>query len=156
MLCFDYGSLDTLPWSDLRPLETKYGKGRLAPMAQTSRLSFVRMYEGPGGGKADEYAAEAQDRFRDYEGRKLIANVDYREPAPGGPIVHLTLYDPELANTTPEACLNVDLVREGYALVDKKVPYVKARPTMTTALEAASSEARRLHRGEQQHSIQLI
>ena len=44
-------------------------------MAHDGRLSFVALYEGKPGSGADEYAAEAQDRFRELERRKLIANI---------------------------------------------------------------------------------
>lgn len=47
----------------------------------------------------------------------------------------------------PEACLNADLCREGHATIDRRVPYSRAYPSMARALEAASQEARRTHRG---------
>ena len=79
-------------YADLRPLDARFGKSRLAPMAHDCRLSFVALYEGKPGSGADEYAAEAQDRFRELEGRKLIANIDQREPGASGSL-HLTVSD---------------------------------------------------------------
>ncbi|CEH17477.1 Transcriptional coactivator p100 [Ceraceosorus bombacis] len=109
----DYGSLDLVPFTDLRPLDAaKYGKAKLAPMAQNARLSFVKLFEG----------AQAIGKSAE-------------------------LYDPESATTSPEACINADLVREGWALPDKKLAYWKSRPAMIKAVEDASAEARRLHRG---------
>lgn len=84
--------------------------------------------------------------FRDLQGRKLIANVDYREPGAGGAL-HLTLYDPaNPASGDPTASINVDLAREGLALLDqRKAPYWNAYQAMTKRLQEAVGQARRSH-----------
>lgn len=66
-----------------------------------------------------EYYQEAIERFRSLcEGRKLVANVDYRE----GSVLHLRLIDPSDSRTADDqlACVNLDLVREGLASIDRK------------------------------------
>jgi len=151
----DYGNIETVPFSDIRPLDAaRFGKSRLPPQAKEARLSFVKLFEGSADGKQADYVLDAQDRFRDWcEGRKLIANIDFREAlaagAGAGERLHLTLYDPSNPSVvgSPEACINVDLAREGYALPDEKVPYWKSYPGLVKALEQANEEARQRHRG---------
>lgn len=143
----DYGNQESVKYKDLRPLEaSKFGRTRLPPQAKDARLSFVRLYDG----KQAEYVEEALDRFRAIaaEGRKMIANIDYTEP--GSNLVHVSLYDPESPNigkSPEEGCVNYELVREGYALLDEKVRYWKSYPVLTKALERGLEEARRGHRG---------
>lgn len=66
-----------------------------------------------------EYYEDAIHRFRSLcEGRKLIAVIDYKE----GPVLHLRLIDPSdpASSTDRDGSINADLVREGFATVDKK------------------------------------
>ncbi len=146
----DYGNMEEVSWKDLRPLDlARFGKGRLAPQAHEARLSFVKLFDG----KSTDYVLDAQDRFREIaEGRKLIANIEQREPASaatgGQPRLHLTLYDPaDPAVGNPSSCLNMHLVREGWALVDRSVPYARSHAAMSSALADAEAEARRTRAG---------
>lgn len=151
---YDFGNvLQDVPFSDLRPLDTaKFGQQRLAAQACDARLSFVRLFSGPAdkGGRVNEYAREAQERFREYLGQRLIANVDYQEAtANGRAVLHLTLYDPSSAQVAagPENSINVALTREGWSLVDNSVPYWKSYPQMGQTLVEGNQEARRRHHG---------
>ncbi|SPC67296.1 related to transcriptional coactivator p100 [Ustilago sp. UG-2017b] len=143
----DYGNQEHVKFSNLRPLDsTRFGRTRLAPQAKDARLSFVKLYDG----KQAEYVEEALDRFRQIaaEGRKMIANIDYVEPGTG--VVHVTLYDPEspsVGKSPEEGCINYELTREGYALLDKGVRYWKSYPVLTKALERGLEEANHRHRG---------
>ncbi|KAJ1027054.1 hypothetical protein NDA18_003071 [Ustilago nuda] len=143
----DYGNQEHVKFSNLRPLDsTRFGRTRLAPQAKDARLSFVKLYDG----KQAEYVEEALDRFRQIaaEGRKMIANIDYVEPGTG--VVHVTLYDPEspsVGKSPEEGCINYELTREGYALLDKGVRYWKSYPVLTKALERGLEEASHRHRG---------
>ncbi len=59
----------------------------------------------------------------------MIANIDYTEP--GTNIIHVSLYDPEAPEIgkSPElGCVNYELAREGYALLDTSVRYWKSYP----------------------------
>lgn len=146
---YDFGNvLQDVPFSDIKPMDsTKFGRQRLAPQASEARLSFVRLFSAPAdkGSAVNEYAWEAQERFRDYLGQRLIANVDYQE----GGVLHLTLYDPSNAQVTSgaEGSINVALTREGWSLVDDKVPYWKSYPKLAQTLVEANKEARRRHVG---------
>ena len=106
----------------------------------------MRLYDG----KQAEYVEEALDRFRAIaaEGRKMIANIDYTEP--GTNVIHVSLYDPEspgIGQSPENGCINYELAKDGYALLDEKVRYWKSYPSMTQALVKGLDEARRRHRG---------
>ena len=74
-----------------------------------------------------------------------MANVDHRE----GSLLHLRLIDPENPDTEdPNACLNVDLVTEGFASIDRKgCKYLSAYPGVQKRLQEAVAEAKRKRNG---------
>lgn len=73
-------------------------------------------------------ALQSLDRFRDFaEGRKLIANTDFKE----GSLLHLRLIDPEI----PQSTINADILREGLASLDTGVKYYGAYKTVVSKLE---------------------
>jgi staphylococcal nuclease domain-containing protein 1 len=90
-----------------------------------------------------EYHAEAIERFRTLcEGRKLVANTDFRE----GTLLHLRLMDPSdpTAAEDPLACINADLLREGYASLDRKnCKYSASYPQVVQKLQEAIAGAKR-------------
>ena len=104
--------------------------------------SFVKLVS-----SESEYHDEAVDRFRALcEGRKLIANVDQKE----GQLLHLRLIDPNdpPSPSDPYNSINVELVREGYATVDKKgCKYLSAYPGMVKKLQESISIAKRERAG---------
>ena len=100
--------------------------------------SFVKLVNSD-----SEYHAEAIERFRTLcEGRKLVANTDFRE----GSLLHLRLMDlsgPAAADN-PLACINADLLREGYALLDRKnCRYLASYPQVVQKLQDAIAGAKR-------------
>ncbi|KAK4688228.1 staphylococcal nuclease domain-containing protein 1, partial [Tremellales sp. Uapishka_1] len=130
----DYGNEETLPFSRIRPLDTKFKS--LGGQAKEARLSFVKMVP-----KSSEYGPEAWRRFTSLtDGRKLVANIDQKE----GNLLHLRLIDPTDPNSAedPLACLNADLVREGLATVDKSCRYINAYPQVLKKLQAATEGAK--------------
>ncbi|KAI0081272.1 transcription factor [Panus rudis PR-1116 ss-1] len=138
----DYGNQDTVSFKDIRPLDPKF-RG-LPGQAHDARLSFVRLPQ-----ENSEYYPEAVDRFRQLcEGRKLVANVDHREHLSANhQLLHLRLIDPSdpAAQHDPLACINLDLVREGYARLDKKGAgkYLAAYPQVVKRINEASRDAKR-------------
>jgi len=100
--------------------------------------SFVRLPK-----PDSEYYPEAVDRFRALcEGRKLVANIDHRE----GSLLHLRLIDPSdpAAAQDPLACINADLVAEGYASIDKKgCRYLQSYPQVLQKLRKSVDIAKR-------------
>ena len=100
--------------------------------------SFVKLV-----GEESEYREDAVNRFRQScDGRKLVANVDHKE----GSTLHLRLIDPADPVTAddPLASINVDLVREGLASVDRKgCKYLASYPQVQKRLQEAVAGAKR-------------
>jgi staphylococcal nuclease domain-containing protein 1 len=90
-----------------------------------------------------DYYTEAVDRFRMLcEGRQLVANIDHKE----GSTLHLRLIDPSDPTVAEDSssCINVDLVREGVATIDRKnCRYLSSYPQMVQKLQGAVAEAKR-------------
>ncbi|GAA5856749.1 hypothetical protein JCM8547_008820 [Rhodosporidiobolus lusitaniae] len=134
----DYGNSETVPFSRLRPLAAQFQT--LSGQAKESTLSFVSLLDW-----RTEYGADAMDRFRDLcEGQQLVANIDARDPGANG-LLHLSLFDPkdERALESHENSINVQLVREGLARIDRRSRFREAYPGVVRALEEASNEAKR-------------
>lgn len=90
-----------------------------------------------------EYHGEAVERFRALcESRKLVANTDFKE----GSLLHLRLIDPSdpSSQNDPLACINIDLVREGYASIDRRdCRYLNVYPQVLKKLQDAVAGAKR-------------
>lgn len=72
------------------------------------------------------------------QGKQLVANVDARENG----VLCLTLYDPR-QSTSAEASLNLEMVRDGCALVTPKVKYAAAYSDIIKSLQEAENAAKR-------------
>ena len=130
----DYGNTEELAYSRLRPLPAQFKA--LPPQAKEATLSFVQLL-----GPETEYGRDSVERFRDLcEGRQLVANVDAREAN----LLHLTLFDPKdpAAFDGPSGSINVGLVKDGLAKVDKRSRFRSAYPDVVKALDDAVKEAR--------------
>ncbi|TYJ56577.1 hypothetical protein B9479_002669 [Cryptococcus floricola] len=134
VVLIDYGNEETLPFSQLRPLDSKFKN--LPGQAQEARLSFVKL-----AAKSSEYGPEARRRFEDLTGGlKLIANIDQRE----GNLLHLRLIDPAdpQIKEDPLACVNADLIRDGLATIDKSCPYLASYPQVVKKLQQSTEDAK--------------
>lgn len=100
--------------------------------------SFVKLV-----GPESDYYTEAIDRFRSIcEGRKLIANIDHKE----GSLLHLRLIDPASPDSAEDqlACINADLVAEGWASIDRKnCKYLQSYPHVYKKLQESVQKAKR-------------
>ncbi|KAI0000404.1 transcription factor [Russula vinacea] len=132
----DYGNQDTIGFADIRPLDRKFQT--LPGQAHDARLSFVKLV-----GEDSEYRQDAISRFHQLcDGRKLVANIDHKE----GSTLHLRLIDPADPVTAddPLASINVDLVRDGLASVDRKgCKYLASYPQVQKKLQEAVAGAKR-------------
>ncbi|GJJ06096.1 hypothetical protein Clacol_000285 [Clathrus columnatus] len=133
----DYGNQDTIGFNDIRPLDPKFRS--LPGQAHDARLSFVKLPD-----PESEYYGEAVERFRSLcEGRKLVANTDFRD---GSSSLHIRLMDPSdpEAAKDPLSCINADLIREGYALIDRKgCKYLRSYPQVVQKLQDVLRDAKR-------------
>ncbi|KAL7409726.1 transcription factor [Mrakia frigida] len=136
----DYGNEETLPFTRVRPLAPNFKT--LSPQAHDARLSFIKLVK-PG----TEYAPDSLDRFREQcEGRKLIANIDYKDPS----ALHLRLIDPEDPQTArdPLHSINSSILRDGLASLDSECRYTSAYPAVRRSLEDALNLAKRERLGQ--------
>ncbi|GAA6034124.1 hypothetical protein JCM8097_000707 [Rhodosporidiobolus ruineniae] len=134
----DYGNSEILPFSRLCPLAQQFKA--LEGQAKDATLSFVSLLDW-----RTEYGVDAMDRFREIaEGQKLVASID--DKGPGG-VLSLSLFDPADDRAfEPEGSqysLNVQLVREGLARIDRRSRLRAAYPAVARALEDAKQEALR-------------
>ncbi|KAK2748942.1 hypothetical protein FQN57_007225 [Myotisia sp. PD_48] len=108
----DYGNSERVPWSRLRALSPQFSYQKLRPQANDAVLSLIQL---PG---SSEYLHDAlQFISAQTFDRQLVANVDYI--APEGTL-HVTLLDPA-ASQRLEQSINADVVREGLAMVPRKL-----------------------------------
>ncbi|KAK2756538.1 hypothetical protein FQN54_005431 [Arachnomyces sp. PD_36] len=109
----DYGNSETVPWSRLRPLsQPQFSVQKLKPQASDAVLSLIQFPVSP------EYLREAVDFINAQTfDRQLVANVDH--VAPEGTL-HVTLLDPTESKNLEES-INSDIIREGLAMVPKKL-----------------------------------
>ncbi|EKM54097.1 uncharacterized protein PHACADRAFT_122832 [Phanerochaete carnosa HHB-10118-sp] len=130
----DYGNQDTVGFANIRPLDARFRA--LPGQAHDARLSFIKLV-----GSESEYHTEAMDRFRQLcESRKLVANTDYRE----GPLRHLRLMDLEEHGADPLASINVELLRDGFATIDRKgCKYLQAYPQVLKRMQEAINAAKK-------------
>ena len=103
-------------------------------------MSFVSLLGGE-----TEYGPESIDLFRQLcEGRPLVANIDRRDPQS----VSLTLYDGDSSKAqTSVNSINVELVKNGLARIDKKSTLRLAYPQVVKALDEAVEEAKKRRAG---------
>jgi hypothetical protein len=133
------GNTETLPFSRLRPLPAEFKA--LEGQAKDATLSFVSLLDW-----RTEYGEDARARFSELcEGQQLVANIDQRDPN----LLHLSLFDPNdpAALSAHENSINVQLVREGLARIDKRSRFRAAYPNVVKALDVAQQEARRTRAG---------
>lgn len=134
------GNSEIIPYTRLRPLAAQFKT--LEGQAKDATLSFVSLLDW----RVEGYGDEAMDRFRELcEGQQLVANVDERQPH----LLSLSLFDPADPNSlaSPGNSLNVQLVREGLARIDRRSRLRDAYPEVVKALERAKDEARRSRAG---------
>lgn len=131
----DYGNSETIPWSNLRPLgKDEFSTTTLKPQATDASLSFVQLPGSP------EYLAEAIAWLaRETDGRSLVASIDSVDSAG---VLSVTLFDHQRSQTVEES-VNADLVREGWALVPRKLKtWERAETNILKALKTKEDAAR--------------
>jgi staphylococcal nuclease domain-containing protein 1 len=141
VLYVDYGNGETLPWSELRPLGTgataaaEFGTQALRPQAVDADLSFVRLPENA------EYALDAVEWLaRRTDGRALVAAVDAEE---SGGVLCVSLFDGEGDSKGAEDSINVEMVREGWAMVARKMKgWERAEAALGKVLAEREREAK--------------
>lgn len=109
----DFGNSEVLPWKSLRPLtQPQFSAQKLRPQAVDAVLSLLQFPTSPD--YLDDAVAFLGDQTFD---RQLVANVDHIEPEG---TLHVTLLDPSVSKSLNQS-INADVVREGFAMVPRKL-----------------------------------
>lgn len=109
----DFGNSEVLPWKSLRPLtQPQFSAQKLRPQAVDAVLSLLQFPTSQD--YLDDAVAFLGDQTFD---RQLVANVDHIEPEG---TLHVTLLDPSASKSLDES-INADVVREGFAMVPRKL-----------------------------------
>ena len=136
----DYGNTENLPWSRLRPLtQAQFATTKLRPQAVDAVLAFLQ-FPPPG-----EYLADAVDFVADQTlGRQLVANVEYSSPEGS---LQVSLLDPAVSKSLDQS-INADVVREGLAMVPRKLrTWEHAAADTISYLRALEDDAKQERRG---------
>ncbi|EEP78919.1 conserved hypothetical protein [Uncinocarpus reesii 1704] len=139
VLYIDYGNTERIPWSRLRPLSAQFSMQKLKPQAVDAVLAFVQFPMSP------EYLADARRFIAEQTfDRQLVANVEH--VAPEGTLT-VTLLDPSNSDNL-EQSINGDLVREGLAMVPRKLkPWERSAGDTLAHLKKLEEEAKEKRRG---------
>ncbi|CAG8643723.1 36826_t:CDS:10, partial [Racocetra persica] len=128
----DYGNSETIPLSRIRSIPDNFKQ--LPPHAYEAVLSFLKVPD-----READYGGEAYERLRDFVGSKqLVANIDHRD----NNILHLTLYDPAQSESS-DASINAEMVRDGLALVNNKLGYIKKYLNVVKKLLEVQEQAKK-------------
>ncbi|KAL1970954.1 hypothetical protein VTN77DRAFT_2788 [Rasamsonia byssochlamydoides] len=136
----DYGNSEVIPWSRLRPLtQPQFSVQTLKPQASDAVLSFLQFPTSP------EYLAEAVQFIGEQTfDRELVANVDFVSQEG---TLHVTLLDPATSKSL-EQSINADVVREGLAMVPRKLKaWERAAGETLAHLRKLEEEAKQNRRG---------
>ena len=140
VLYIDYGNSERIPWSRLRALnQPQFSVQKLKPQAADAVLSFLQFPVSP------DYLADTVQYIGEQTwNRQLVANVDYVSPEG---TLHLTLLDPS-ASSNLEQSINSEVVREGLAMVPKKLKaWERAAADTLEHLKSLEEEAKHDRRG---------
>ncbi|EFW16194.1 hypothetical protein D8B26_006099 [Coccidioides posadasii str. Silveira] len=135
----DYGNTERIPWSRLRPLSAQFSVQNLKPQAADAVLAFVQFPMSP------EYLADARRFIAEQTfDRQLVANVEHVTPEG---TLSITLLDPSNSENL-EQSINADLVREGLAMVPRKLKaWERSAGDTIGSLKKLEEEAKEQRRG---------
>ena len=110
----DYGNSETIPWSRLRSLsQPQFSTQKLKPQAVDAALSYLQMPT------SQQYLPDTVNYVLEQtDSRQLVANVDFVDSKDG--TLYVTLLDPKVSSELDQS-INADVVREGLAMVPKKL-----------------------------------
>lgn len=131
----DFGNSELISWSRLRPLtQPEFSVQKLRSQAVDAVLSFLQFPLN------SDYMEDAVNFVGEQAfDRQLVANVDHVSPEG---TLHVTLLDPSVSKNLDHS-INADIVREGLAMVPKKLkPWERAATETLAHLRAVEEEAK--------------
>lgn len=141
----DYGNSETMPWSQLRPLESQFSTQRLKPQATDAVLSFVQLPT------SDMYLQDAVGFIADLtEGRNLVGCFDFVDTKDN--VSYITIFDPKASSDGParDESVNREVLRAGHAMVPRKLrawERSKVFESHLASLREAEKEAKEARKG---------
>ena len=135
VIYIDFGNSEVIPWSRLRPLtQPQFSVQKLRAQAADAVFSFLQFPLN------SDYMDDAVSFIGEQAfDRQLVANVDYVSPEG---TLHVTLLDPT-ASKNLDHSINADIVREGLAMVPKKLKsWERAATDTLTHLRTLEEEAK--------------
>ena len=145
----DYGNSESLPWAELRPLESRFGISSLKTQASEAGLSFVQWPSGN-----SDYMRDAQDWLmsRLVNEKQLVVRVDHTDAKDG--TLWISLFDPEEASgsgsgmNVETASINAQAVEEGLGMVSRKLTrWEKAQGVALKGLREKEEAAKKERKG---------
>ncbi|RKP10055.1 hypothetical protein THASP1DRAFT_22190 [Thamnocephalis sphaerospora] len=135
----DYGNAETLPLERVRPLPDNFTK--LPAQSREAVFAFLKVPA-----RSSDYGDEAAQCIGNLVGGRTLAAV---VEAKAGSVLHVTLYDEALPASQRKYArsLNAELVRSGFAAVNTKSTYARARKNAVDVLQVYQNEAKRTHVG---------
>lgn len=135
VIYIDFGNSELIPWSRLRPLtQPEFSIQKLRSQAVDAVFSFLQ-FPLNSDYMEDTVTFVGEQAFD----RQLVANVDYVSPEG---TLHVTLLDPSVSKNLDHS-INADIVREGLAMVPKKLKaWERAATDTLTHLRAMQEEAK--------------
>ncbi|OLY83073.1 hypothetical protein AYI68_g2795 [Smittium mucronatum] len=141
LFAIDYGNVDTVPIENIRVIDPKLSS--LPAVAVEAKLAFLKTPKG-------DYKDEAFSMVANsVQGIKLTANIEARTGGNNNQVLYLTLYDSSV-QSKPDAAktsINSDIVRSGYATVDKKNQATLRNPEAAHSLSELVLEAKKNRNG---------
>ncbi|RKP24646.1 hypothetical protein SYNPS1DRAFT_33172 [Syncephalis pseudoplumigaleata] len=135
----DYGNSEVVPSERIRPLPTEFTK--LPAQSKETTFAFIKVPS-----RDSDYGDEAYNVVRELvENTELVALVE----AKSGSVLHCTFYHARLPakQRQYERSLNAELLRQGYASVNSKASYARARASAIATLAAIQNNAKRSRNG---------
>jgi len=136
----DYGNSELLDWKELRGLPgDKFGTQQLKPMAIDASLSYIQYPT------AIHYQRDALDFLRqEFADRKLVASVDQIDKDGAWSV---TLFDEKELGDKAEDSVNALLVKQGLAMVPRKLKTWEKGAPILKSLKKDEDEAKDNHAG---------
>lgn len=141
----DFGNVEELPFKRLRPLNQSISLTAIPPMANYCALSFLKIPR-----IESEYGYQAASHIGSLlSGQAFHARVDARERFPttkpweadATPAFSLTLFP--TAEASPESSIALDVLRAGFARVDRRAASRRVDRAVLDAMLDAQERARR-------------
>ncbi|VEU21174.1 DEKNAAC102037 [Brettanomyces naardenensis] len=140
----DYGTIESVPLSDLRQLPVEFQTSAYKPQAHIVQLLLVKVPPESQPGYLEQAIYFLEDKLLD---KQMVACENFASASPDAEM-DAELYDPAVISTDPNFSINRELVQKGWGIVKKELnSYERLLKDEQAALLKLEVEAKREHRG---------